>query len=269
MEKYKKCIIAFLDILGFKHMIDTKAFEEIRKIFLTIVPQSDLELALKRETDDEDERGCNYNNVLSDTKVHIMSDSIIIAAPEGRSEALAVVIDICNMIQHRLYELAPPVFLRGAIAEGDFYLDEQLIFGKGLVNTYIAQENYAIYPRIIISDEVTEKCASAEAMILLQKDEDCYWYIDTLNHYFNSNTWDDLQSSKKYKKIKQYIDKNLYGYSERRVREKYIWLQKELKRIEREKKYLAPRGMMGVRGVSGALWYMMAEEFHEMEDEDE
>lgn len=72
-----------------------------------------------------------------------------------------------------------------------------------------------------------------------------------------------MQSSKKYKKIKQYIDKNLYGYSERRVREKYIWLQKELKRIEREKKYLVPGG------VSGAFWYMMEEKFHEMENEDE
>ena len=142
--------------------------------------------------------------------------------------------------------------------------------GKDLIKFIRSNlENDLMRILTFISDEVTEKCASAEAMILLQKDEDCYWYIDTLNHYFNSNTWDDLQSSKKYKKIKQYIDKNLYGYSERRVREKYIWLQKELKRIEREKKYLAPRGMMGVRGVSGALWYMMAEEFHEMEDEDE
>ena len=30
METYSKCIVAFLDILGFKNMINTKAFEEIR-----------------------------------------------------------------------------------------------------------------------------------------------------------------------------------------------------------------------------------------------
>ena len=32
MDSYKKCIVAFLDILGFKNMIHTKAFDEIKNI---------------------------------------------------------------------------------------------------------------------------------------------------------------------------------------------------------------------------------------------
>ena len=36
MEMYSKCIVAFLDILGFKNMINTKAFEEIREIFANL-----------------------------------------------------------------------------------------------------------------------------------------------------------------------------------------------------------------------------------------
>lgn len=32
---------SFLDILGFKNMINTKAFEEIREIFSNVIPQSD------------------------------------------------------------------------------------------------------------------------------------------------------------------------------------------------------------------------------------
>lgn len=46
METYSKCIVAFLDILGFKNMINTKAFEEIREIFSNVIPQSDFCLAL-------------------------------------------------------------------------------------------------------------------------------------------------------------------------------------------------------------------------------
>ena len=33
MESYQKCTIAFLDILGFKNIINTKAFDEIKNIF--------------------------------------------------------------------------------------------------------------------------------------------------------------------------------------------------------------------------------------------
>ena len=38
METYSKCIVAFLDILGFKNMINTKAFEEI-EYSCAITPQ--------------------------------------------------------------------------------------------------------------------------------------------------------------------------------------------------------------------------------------
>lgn len=91
MRTYKKHIVAFLDILGFKNMINTKAFDDIRDIFRSIIPQEDLSFALGRAADDSD------------------------------------------------YDLNPPVFLRGAVAEGDFYLDENLIFGKALVDAYLAQ----------------------------------------------------------------------------------------------------------------------------------
>lgn len=87
-------------------------------------------MALGRAAYDEDIVLNQYNDVLSKTKMHIMSDSIIIAAPVGYPEALAVVIDICDVIQEQLYDLEVPVFLRGAIAEGDFYLDEQLILAR-------------------------------------------------------------------------------------------------------------------------------------------
>lgn len=233
MENYKKCIIAFLDILGFKNMINTKAFDEICEIFSMVMPENDFGIALYKAANSTDENLVRYNEVLNETKLRIMSDSIIIAAPSGKPEALAVVIDICNVIQEQLYELEKPVLLRGAIAEGNFYLDEQLIFGRGLVDAYIAQENYAIYPRIIISDAVAEgKCVSVENQPNLPKDKDGYFYINTLERYFGSKTPDELHASERYTRIKQCVDENLSGYADNRVREKYIWMRNEIKRIE-------------------------------------
>lgn len=234
IESYNKCIIAFLDILGFKNMINTKAFEEIRNIFSTIMPEHDFSIAFSHAAEDTEDSLIRYNEALSEIRMHIMSDSIILAVPSGKSEALAAIIDICDAIQEQLYDLDPPVLLRGAIAEGEFYLDEQLIFGKGLVDAYIAQENYAIYPRIIISDTVAEgKCVSVDDPAYLPKDDDGYYYINTLERYIHCDTLHELHESEQYQRMRQCVKDNLSGYADRRVREKYIWLQKELDRMER------------------------------------
>lgn len=235
MQSYTQCIIVFLDILGFKNMINTKAFEDIRHIFSNIMTENDFGIALSHATYDQNDTFGRYNMILSQLRLHIMSDSIVIAVPSGEPEALAVLIDVCDVIQEQLYQLNPPVFLRGAVAEGDFYLDEQLIFGKGLVDAYVAQENYAIYPRIILSDAVVEgKDVSVDHSKSLVKDEDGYYYINTVERYIHCETLEELYGSEQYHRLRQCIDANLRGYADSRVREKYIWLRKELKRLEKE-----------------------------------
>ena len=139
------------------------------------------------------------------------------------------------MIQEQLYSLDTPIFLRGAIAEGDFYLDKHLIFGKGLVDAYIAQENYAIYPRIILSDNlVAGREISVDGKETLPKDEDGYYYINTLERYIDCESLQELEENERYQKMKARIDTELSGYVDKRVREKYLWLRKELRRIEQE-----------------------------------
>ena len=83
-----------------------------------------------------------------------MSDSIVVSVPCESREALAVIIDICKEIQLMLYALDEPVFLRGAIAIGQFYLNQDVMFGQAMVDAYLAQEKYSIYPRIIIADSI-------------------------------------------------------------------------------------------------------------------
>ena len=46
---------------------------------------------------------------------------------------------------------------RGAIAVGDYYCNNSIAFGKGMVDAYICQENYSIYPRIILSTDIVKK----------------------------------------------------------------------------------------------------------------
>ena len=52
--QYTNSIVAFLDILGFKNTINTKAFDQIRDIFLTIAPLKEVAIPLKRAAEESD-----------------------------------------------------------------------------------------------------------------------------------------------------------------------------------------------------------------------
>lgn len=235
-DNYKDYIVAFLDILGFKNIINTSGFDDVLHIFQSVITGDDAFTALNR-ANDGDEILERYNESLGEIKIHIMSDSIVVAAPAWHPESLAVVVDVCNVIQEKLYDLEPLVLLRGAIAVGKFFLKDNLVFGKGLVDAYWAQEKYAVYPRIIISGEVTiGRRMSVETNKDLPQDSDGYYYIDSLERYLGvdyKSAWKEIEESQQYIRIMDCIGRNLNGYSDDRVRQKYLWLNKEMQRIRK------------------------------------
>ncbi|WP_300134929.1 hypothetical protein [uncultured Oscillibacter sp.] len=237
MDSYAEYVVAFLDILGFKNIINTEDFENVRQIFLAIISEKDAKIALTKAIGSTDPKGASlarYNQILrEELKIHIMSDSVVVAAPCQFPQSLAVVIDVCMIIQQKLFNLEQPIFLRGAISKGNFYVDNNMIFGKALVNAYIAQENYAEYPRIILSDEVQ---SGMDNTIIneddLLRDDDGYWYINALESYIDFPAWDGLEKNPKYKKLRNKIDQQLSGYADSSVRKKYLWLKRKLNDIE-------------------------------------
>lgn len=111
---------------------------------------------------------------------------------------------------------------------GNFFLDNNIIFGKGLVDAYVAQENYAVYPRIIISPEIVEGMSVSvkDSYKGLPVDTDDYYYIDTLERYFRCNTEAELLKSNRFIKIKEYVYCQLKGYVDLRIRENTYGLKK-------------------------------------------
>ena len=167
MEDYVESYIAFLDILGFKNKVKKDGFDRIKEIYNIIktisgdyidASRSNAQIALTRAAEESDVELLNYNKALKLSSIRIMSDSIVISVPASFDESLVVVIDICNCIQEMLYEYNPdftePILLRGAIAKGNIYINEDMMFGQGLIDAYLAQEHIAVYPRIILSESV-------------------------------------------------------------------------------------------------------------------
>lgn len=48
------------------------------------------------------------------------------------------------------------ILIRGSIVSGKLYCDETFIFGEGLITAYCLENDEAIYPRIIIQNEIIE-----------------------------------------------------------------------------------------------------------------
>lgn len=234
---YTPSYIAFLDILGFKMFVKNHGFIQIREIFDHIGLDEKLVSGSMIRSEKEDQRLRRYNQALKQCKIRIMSDSIVIAAPSRYEESLAVVMDLCNNIQGSLYECEVPVFLRGAIAEGEFYCSSQVMFGQGLIDAYLAQENISVFPRIIIADKVLDKGVlfvddlGGYGYEGLPQDKDGYHYINTLGNWLLlANCGIPIRDGVKYKKLYQYINSVLSDYSENKLKQKYLWLQSELER---------------------------------------
>lgn len=232
-DDYKECYIAFLDILGFKELINTQTFEKILEIFRAVSGEevtSDYgyKLAFYKATDCEDDENAQYNDALLRTNVYAMSDSIVVSVPCSPF-SLEALVDVCLFLQIRLYDLDKPIFLRGAVAKGMFYSNKFVAFGKGMVDAYLYQENYSIYPRTILSQNLVNEISSDgyKGTKVVQDQHDGYWYIDYMNEYLGGHDKTDSECQKFRKLIDEYVN----GYYDARIREKYFWLDREYKRV--------------------------------------
>lgn len=225
--EYKECYVAFLDILGFKDLIKTEAFDKILGIFRALSDDG-FKTAFFRAADKKDDMYGKYNDTLMAVNVHVMSDSIVVSAPCDSPYALETLIDVCMFLQIKLFDLDEPVLMRGAVAKGEYYCNDSVVFGRGMVDAYLYQENYSVYPRIILSNDLVREIKYEEHKgKLFMDDEDKYWYIDCMKEYLGNHN----ESDEECRKFRSLIDKYLNGYADIRIRQKYMWLDEEYDRV--------------------------------------
>lgn len=147
--------VAFLDILGFRQLIESKSAEEIGNRFAKVVGQ--LVPALNRKLPNErgghptffpdwnpDRPWCIY---------HSFSDSIIlISDDESEESSLALLIYSLRVTQIMLGSKLP---VRGAIVHGEMFIDEgqSMFLGKALTRAY-ELENQQNWIGVLIDDTV-------------------------------------------------------------------------------------------------------------------
>lgn len=185
--KQKLHFVAYLDLLGYKDFFDERK-NDAEEFLKTI----DDALRSAKEMIQQNSIESNDWN----PKVKMFSDNILIAVRSANKNRLdflnylLLVVTVAKIQQRFInnYKL----FLRGGIAKGMFYFDEEYVFGEALIKAYEMEQN-AIYPKIKIDDKYVESIATSirgesafkEAMIMtlikyITKERDGSYFVNYL-----------------------------------------------------------------------------------------
>lgn len=143
----KDYIIAYIDILGTKgrlaHQNTTELFQKVYYPFLLagkLLPE-----LTKLE--------------LQDIKIKIFSDNILFALPvndcHNKNEVFTSYEKLGSFLKLFLSMFANKgILFRGAITVGKLFINDLMVWGSGLVTVVELEEHIAIYPRIILGEEL-------------------------------------------------------------------------------------------------------------------
>lgn len=185
MNKIKKYnledrFVAFIDILGFKDIVMNNkhpekiiaalenAKEKITKRNSDVVTGSNYTLLNNEYTEDSlfpdffyagnavsnlDIKELQYSiKGFEDLKITWFSDSLIISIKSDKLSNLLFLTEIIKNLQANLFNYK--ILLRGAITKGEFYHDDNVGYGKAMIEAYILESKKAIVPRIILSEDL-------------------------------------------------------------------------------------------------------------------
>jgi hypothetical protein len=240
---YTKYFVAYLDILGFKELVrsEKKLDKDKIEIYFALIREGTKKI-LKR----------NPEHPISSK---IISDSVILSIQcDEKADKLNNFVDLCFAVREIQRDLAiNDIWLRGAIAFGDAYIDSinNNIVGKAYIKSYFLGEKLAVHPRIIIDNDIIWELGMSTAQNLIATVNKQYEY--TFNEIVMGESilfeWEKLSENNLQishdvalfidylssipedkillRKVEDNIKKNIYSHME--VYPKYRWVLDYLK----------------------------------------
>lgn len=147
LKEYKEHIVAFIDLLGFKHAITTferqQEILELLQLFSRVTRDFDIQ---KNQT----ENSTTYN--ISPT-ISIFSDNIVISIPiQDDIPNFGIINSLLESITwFAAHALERQFLIRGGIAKGFVYHNNNIVFGDALIKAYELESNLASYPRVLVA----------------------------------------------------------------------------------------------------------------------
>ena len=222
---YKDYFVAFLDILGFKNLVDNKTANEIHRMFSKVVQVKEIIKGKPYERSP-------FKNIQNYTSLVFFSDSIICAIPSDIPDAFLALTSHCMMIQHVFWMEKNPIWVRGAIAKGPLYCKDNVVFGPSLIEAYRTEETLAKYPRIIMTqstyEDGIENLTDHEDVPYVSNTMDGFKMIDSLRHF----------AFPELKNVREQIEDIIRKETNISVREKYLWIKEHYNScVDKNSKY--------------------------------
>lgn len=214
LEDYYIC---YFDILGYRAYFDNSESSKHNKFLASMIIATDSIESVVRNSKTSIKINCKT-----------YSDNFLLYAPKHSTNELKMLqlfASIMRKVQIRLL-MEVGLLVRGGITIGEFYADDSIVFGEGLIRAVELEEKIAIMPRIIIDkDKFNIDFSLLERKNYLSKDNDGFYFVN----YFD---YESLQLIKG--KCIGLINENCKYHStvkdpskiahDERIISKYIWL---------------------------------------------
>ena len=203
-------IIAFLDILGFKALIEcAEKANDYTKLSNLITKSNKIFSML---------------NAREDFQFTQFSDSFVLSCEIDRMEhSMLFIMDLRDLIDLFLSE---NILLRGGVTIGKVIHSKKLLMGPAMNRAYELESKFAKYPRVIIDMDLFdywETCLyeyNVENMFTVFKDDDGLYFIDYINKGYLLPKFSLILN-----KSNELLNSNIEG-----LVEKGTWLSEKLKK---------------------------------------
>jgi hypothetical protein len=217
----RKSFCAYLDILGFSEKVVSNDIKYFNK-YLSVL-EKELKYVDKRHE-------------LSAFELKIFTDNFVFGHPwydEYGEVELANIFDVLAHIQFNF--LLSDIFIRGAVSMSELYMDENIVLGPAIIDAYKLETEKAVYPRIILSNEVIEVVKGHTRYYSEPKDspQNREYLIDIDGHYFINYLYIVIEGNYDYDedverellKHKKVVTRNIDLHRDNfKLHEKYIWI---------------------------------------------
>jgi len=246
---YENRIVAFLDILGFRTLINISEKDNSKIVTIyealeylkTWEKPNEWNLDFIAIEEDAQKKGVNSFDIINKTNCTCFSDSIVVSVivDENNIEEIMSTL-IANISYIGAVLLEEGILLRGGMTLGKLIHKENgIILGQGLIDAYELENKYSKYPRIILSDKLIQKLNYPSDkkgvkypyhQYLKRYDDGCVGFSQ-LTFLQVIQSWEKMgknQLKKSLSTIKREIIKGLdISFQSPDIHEKYKWLKME------------------------------------------
>lgn len=209
-----KRVILYFDILGYKQKFEEENFSSIEYLQTIRSVMSKVQ---------------EYAKTVGSIVLKIFSDNACMVFNTGdKGMGLSLAKIIAYELQQVLLEKYS-VLIRGCISYGEIYIDDNLVYGAGLIKC-VEMEEKAEFPRIIIDPCLNDEIFS-DAYGMIEKITDDYYEVTYLNGIVVGDESYDMSDIRNriIEMTNKYCSKDLKQKT--RVIEKYEWLVKTFDKL--------------------------------------